>query len=171
MSDDGEDMEQINVKVPARTKELAKQRLEHGGITRVVRESLTRVAHGEEASEKERVKDHLEELRDERRELKNERNQIDDKLDELDVKIERAEDRLDELRDKEGEYEGALQMIESAIRGEDRERPMNVFVGHGQVEHAAELANCSQEDVIEDLKERNPNLPDSRFTKGSGGIV
>ncbi len=161
-----DDTEQINVEVPSRTKELAKQELEHGGLTRVIREKLTQIAHGEEVSEIERVKDQLQELRDERRKLKHESYDIDQQLEKLDVQIERAENKLDQLRDKVGEYEGALRMLEEQMQNED----MSVFEGHGRIENAAEIGECSQQDVIDDLKSRNPDLPDSQFSQNVGGV-
>jgi chromosome segregation ATPase len=155
-----DNLEQINVEVPAETKELAKGKLEHGGLTRVVRETLERIAHGEQSTEIERVKDQLADLRDTRQSLQKDRNRIDDELDDIERKIERAENRLDELRDKQGEYEGALQMIEDAMH----EEGMHVFTDHGQVQEAAKIGDCSPGDVIEDLQERNPELPEERFT-------
>jgi len=149
----------VNVQVPERTKELAKDKLEHGGITRVVTEALANVAHGAKTTEMERVKDSLRDLRDERQGLQNERNKIDDQLDDIERKIERAEERLESLRDKEGEYEGALSAIEAEMRDED----ISVFPSHGRVTSAAEVGGCDPEKVIADLKERNPELPDERF--------
>lgn len=162
MSQDEEDYEQINVKVPKTTKELAKKELEYGGLTRVIRDTLTQIAHGEEVSEYEKVKDQLQNLRDQKRSKIQQRNQLDSDIEDLDVKIERAEDRLNELEDKVGEYEGALRMIEQSMREEEQ----RVFVGHGKIKRVAELGNCSQEDVISDLRERNPELPNYMFEEG-----
>jgi len=167
MSDD-EPTEQVNVQVPKRTKELAKEKLEHGGLTRVIRESLSRVAHGEETTERERVKDHLKELRDEKREKLSERNRIDDQIAELEVKIERAESRLEELEDKVGEYEGMLQVIEHLMHDEG----MHVYPGHSRIQDAAQTGNCTAEDVVADLKERNPDLDDEMFEqRGSRSAI
>lgn len=159
MSD--KEMVRVYAEVPKRSKKIAKRKLEHGGLTREIRECIERIAHGAEVSEKQRLKDDLEEMRDERQGLKQERSRIDDDLDALERKIERAENKLDQLRDKEGEYEGALRMIEESMH----EDGMCVFEGHGQVQEAAELGNCSQDDVVNDLKNRNPTLPDSRFNE------
>lgn len=153
-----EEYDQVNVKVPKRTKELAKQQLEHGGISRVVREALEREAHGERTTERERVKDHLEELRAGRRQTKSERDQLNDELDEYDVKITRAEQRLDELDDREGQYEGMLTALDEHLAD-----GKYVFPNHGMVQRAAEVGDCTPEDVIADLRERNPDLPDERF--------
>jgi len=159
MSDDEQDHAQINVTVPRETKEIAKRKLEHGGLTRVVRDALTRVAHGEDVSEREKVTDKLRQLRDTKREKISKRNQLDDEIAELEVKIERAENRLDELDDKQGEYEGTLKMIEQKMHDDG----MHVFPGHGMIDEAASIGGCSPEDVIDDLRERNPDLPDHRF--------
>lgn len=167
MSDD-EELAQINVKVPERTKELAKEELEHGGLTRVVQETLSRIAHGEETTERQRVLDHLEELRDEKREKIQDRNQLDAEIEDLEVKIERAEKRLDELEDKMGEYEGMLQMMESQMHEND----LHVDPGHGKIRDAAKKAGCDPSDVIDDLRERNPDLPESQFeAKGGTGSI
>lgn len=160
MSDDRDEEEtkQVKAEIPARTKRLAKEKLDHGGISRVIREALAREVHGERTTERARVKDNLDELRDERRHVMSERDRLNDELQQLDVKIERAERRLDELDDLEGEYEGVLKGCEELLADGH-----HVFLDHGMVERAAEVGNCSPEDVIEDLKERNPDYPDDRF--------
>lgn len=156
-ADDGE-YEQVNVKVPKRTKELAKKQLEHGGISRVIREALEREAHGERTTERARVKDHLNDFREERRSKKSKRDRLNDDLDELDVKIDRAEQRLDELDDREGQYEGVLTALDEHLA-----EGGHVFPDHGMVERAAEVGGCAPQDVIDDLRDRNPDLPDERF--------
>jgi chromosome segregation ATPase len=158
-----DEMAQINVRVPERTKELAKNELGHGGLTQLVRKEMERVAHGGDVTEKNRIQDRLEKLRDERQELKTERNQINDRLDDVERKIERAESELDAIRNKEGEYEGALQVIEDQMH----EKGMRVWEGHGQVEDVALLGDCDPVDVVADLKERNPDLPKEQFEMGS----
>lgn len=153
-----DETEPVYVEVPAETKQLAKERLEHGGLTRVCRERLEEIAHGKETSEKNRVKDQLKDLRDKRRELKTQRDEIESELDDIEIKIERAEQRLDEIQDREGEYEGALSMLEEQLADGN-----HLFIGHGQVQEAAERGNCTQQDVLDDLKERNPTIPDEQF--------
>lgn len=153
--------DQIHVKVNRQTKELAKEKLGHGGLSRAVRQTLERIAHGQEVSERQRIEDRLETLRDERQEKRLKRNQLDNELDEINRKIERAESELDALRDKEGEYEGALQMLEDSLHD-----GMNVFPEHAQVKEAAAIGECKPRDVIDDLRERNPDLPSERFSDG-----
>lgn len=50
-------------------------------------------------------------------------------------------------------------------------RGENVFSGHGKVEKAVEVSGVSgPEEVIDLLKERHPNLPESRFEAGSSPV-
>jgi predicted nuclease with TOPRIM domain len=157
-----DDKTRVNAKIDKDVYETAKAKLDHGGISREIRKTFQRIAHGAEVSEREQIKDRRKEWRDDRRELKHERQAINNQLDELEVKIERAENRLDDLRDKQGEYEGALQMIEDGMH----EHGERVFPGHKKIQRAAELGECDAEDVISDLQERNPDLPDEQFTVG-----
>lgn len=159
MTNENTPMEQINVKVPKQTKEVAKQKLEHGGITRVVRERLNRVAHGGNVNDFERVRDNLTKLRDERRELLSQRENIESQLEQLERKIERAERELEQLEDKKGEYEGMLKTIEEIMR----ENGITIDPGNGHVKTAAEAGNCEPIDVVKDLEERNQDINNDRF--------
>lgn len=163
--DDGEEMDQINVEVPARTKALAMDRLEYGEMTRRIREMFKQVAHGENVSRRQRVKDHLQDLRDERQEVKHERQMLNNRLEEIEREIERAEDELDAIRDRDGQYEGALETLGGIITD-----GQHVFKGHAQVRRAAEMGNCTQENVIADLKERHPDAPAEQFQPATGEI-
>lgn len=152
----------VTVEVPKRDKEIAKAKLDHGGISREVRKTITRIAHGVEISERERLKEDIKTWRDERRATVHKKQSLENQIDEFDVKIDRAETQLDELRDKQGEYEGALQIIE-----EDMHKVgMCVWEEHAKVEHAASLGDCSVGDVMDDLQDRNPDLSESQFSEG-----
>jgi chromosome segregation ATPase len=163
MTDDDEDeTERVAADVSKDTKEKVKAKLDHGGISREIRKRMREIAHGGDVTERERLKDTLTEKRKQRRQKKSKRDSLNDELDELEIEIERLESDLDDLRDRQGEYEGALQMLEEDMQ----EHGESVFPAHKKVQHAATLGDCSPEDVIADLKERNPDLPDSRFTAG-----
>lgn len=158
-----EERQLVSARVDKDTYEAAKKRLDHGGVSREIRQTIEAIAHGAVESEKERLKQQLEEERKERSRLRNERAEIDRKLENKDRVIERLENRLDAVRDKEGEYEGALQMIESDYLLEGG----HVFLEHKQIQKAAGLGNCDPEDVIADLKERNPAVPNEQFERAN----
>jgi uncharacterized coiled-coil DUF342 family protein len=98
--DEKDEYEQLNVKVPRETKEAAKGRLDHGGLTREIRETLHQIAYGT-ASERADLAADLEALREERRELRTERDYLNAQIENLNQKIERKEDRLNELLTEE----------------------------------------------------------------------
>jgi chromosome segregation ATPase len=154
------DREPVRVLVDADVKQKLKRDLEHGELSERLREEANRIAYGSETAERERVQRELVELREERRDLNDEISSLQHERDEVERKIERAEHRLSELEDKAGEYDGVLAMLE-----EDLSEGARVFHGTEKVKRAAEIGNCDPEDVIADLQERNPNVPDLAFEK------
>lgn len=160
MSDD--EMTLLTVRVEEAKKNRVKQQLEHGGITREMRKTLDRLDENTD-SEKERLKDELQEAREKREDKVANRDKLNTDIERLNSRIERLENDIDALRDKEGEYEGHLQSIETMLHEENA----RVFEDHGQVIKAAEAGDCEPADVITDLKERNPELPEHRFTVGT----
>jgi len=158
-----ENRTKITVNVDETTVEKVKQKLEHGGLSDTVRQALNRVADNEDVARKRQLKKQLNTLRDNRKDLKNDKREIENELQTINTKIERAEAQLDELRDKEGEYEGHLASISEMLQEDENK---HVFPGVKQVKKAAVAGGVSREEVIEDLKERNPDLPKERFTEG-----
>lgn len=140
------------------TLETAKAKLDHGELSEELRATVERIAHGADVAEETRLKDRLTELREDRRELTNKREQIEDDLEEKNRKIERVEERLDTLREQDGEYDGMLSAMEADLADGVRIRPDSK-----KVNEAASLAGCDPREVIADLKERNPDVPDKAF--------
>jgi len=158
MSDDKQ-MEQLVVEVPKETKQIAKRNLEHGGLSREVRATLTRIAHGEEVAEVKKVKDNLDDLRDTRADLKQQRDTVENELQDVERKIERAENRLDQLRDVESEYKGRLKAIEDRMYDDE----MHIWPDHGMVKSAAQEHGKEPSEIIDDIRDRNEDLPSEQF--------
>jgi len=152
----------IRFLVDPETKEEAMAKLDHGGMSRGLRQRVERIADSGK-SRKERLEDELQDTREEREDKVADRDKLNTDIERLNSKIERLEKELDEIRDRQGEYEGHLQSIETMLHEENA----RVFEGHGQITTAAEAGDCEPADVIADLKERNPNLPNHRFTPGA----
>lgn len=149
---------QVGFEVNADAYEKAKSKLPWGGVSSELRTKVHELAYGTQTTERRRLKDKLEDLRKERREIDND---IDEKKHERDEKergISRVEERLDTLMQQDGEYDGFLEAIESNLHQGYRVDP-----NHGQIEDAADLGDCTRDEVIKDLKERNPELPDKAF--------
>lgn len=161
MSDD-EETTMITVNVPTSVHETAKQKLEHGGLSREVRESLRRIAFGEDMNQRSRLERQLEELRDEREELRAERRELAAKIENIDSKIDGIQDDISSLSSEEERYESKLEELEYRVRAEGtRLWPENVHV-----ERVAKEAQREPDAVINDLMERNPDIPEYAFEEG-----
>lgn len=159
-----EKMTQVGFKANSDAHERAKRRLEHGELSRRLRETVEEIAYGTETTERRRLKEKLDDLRQDKRDVENEIENKRHERDELDREIARVEDRLDTMIQQDGEYDGFLQSMESDLRD-----GMRFDIGHGKVEDAAETGDCSREQVIQDLKERNPDVPDRAFREPKPG--
>lgn len=153
-----EEMTRVGFEAPAETVQRVKRKTEWGGMSEKLRERLDEIAYGTEVTERKRLREKLNDLREEKRDVEHDIESLRHKRDELEREIENVEQRLDVLMDNDGEYEGILQGIEADLHDGKRVAP-----GHGKVERAAELGECDPQDVIEALKERNPELPDMAF--------
>jgi len=149
---------QVIFKADSETVKEAKAKLDHGEMSEILRTALDRVAHGADVAEEARLNDRLKTLREGRRELRQERDNIEQELEEVNRKIERVETRLEELREQDGEYDGVLAMLETDLSDGAR-----VMQNTPKVKKAAKIGDCEPQDVIGDLKERNPDVPDMAF--------
>lgn len=140
------------------TVELAKEKLEHGEMSERLRQTLAQIAHGADVAEQSRLKDRVQELRRQRRKKDRQIRELQNDRDEIDRDIERIEERLDSLMEQEGEYDGALSMLESELREGNY-----VFPNKSSVKEAASVGQTTPETVIQDLKERNADVPEAAF--------
>jgi len=150
--------------VDEQTLEEAKSKLDRGELSKELRQTVQRLAHGTDVAEETRLTDRLQTLREDRRGLRQERDNIECELDEINRKIERVEQRLDNLRDQQGEYDGVLAMLE-----EDLHSGIRILGGSDKVAKAASIGDCDKGDVIDDLKERNPDVPAKAFREPTPG--
>lgn len=153
-----DDKDQVNFTVDADAKESAKKRLEHGEFSAKLRQRVHELAYGTEVTERKRLQEKRQEKRQNVRDLTHEIEGLKEERNREEREIERIDSRLDALADDDGEFEGFLQAIESDLHEGYRVDP-----NHGKVERAAEIGDCKPSDVIEALKERNPEVPDEAF--------
>jgi len=152
------DKAQINFTVEDDAKQLAKEKLEHGELSTELRETIHRVAFGEKISKREQSRKRLAELRDEKDAKRSEIRDAEAELEEIEDKIARVEERLDNMERREDKYEASLEMLEESLQQGE-----HVFEDHGQVIKAAKVGGKETEDVIAELKDRNPMVPDHAF--------
>jgi len=155
-----EGQDQINFTVERNAKDLAKEKLDHGELSTELRETIHRIAYGEEISKRERLHKRLAEKREEKDKKRAEIREAQAELEELEGEIKRIEERLDGMERREDKYEATLEMLEETLYAGGR-----VFEEHGQVMKAAKIGGKEPEDVIDELKDRNPSVPDHAFAQ------
>lgn len=154
----------VNFRADRDTVEAAKKKLEFGEMSERLRETLETIAYGAEATERERLREKLRDKRHEGREIDREIQQLRTDREELNRQIERIETRLEQLEEDDGKYDGVLEMLES-----DLHDGVRITSGSPRVERAAEIGNCEPPQVIDDLKDRNPNVPEKAFRSAAAG--
>lgn len=155
-----EEKEQINFTVEAGAKDLAKEKLDHGELSTELREKIHQIAYGEEISKRERLHKQLAELRDEKDSKRAKIRELQAEVEEIEGKIARKEERLDGMERREDKYEATLEMLEETLYSGGR-----IFEDHGQVMKAAKIGGKETEEVIEELQERNPSVPEHAFVQ------
>ena len=152
--------DQINFTVEQNAKDLAKEKLDHGELSTELRETIHRIAYGEEISKRERLHKRLADLREDKDSLRAEKRELEAEIEEVEGKIARIEERLDGMERQEDKYEATLEMLEETLYAGGR-----VFEEHGQVMKAAKIGGKEPADVIDELKERNAAIPDHAFVQ------
>lgn len=159
MSDEFDD--QINFQVSSDAKALARDELNHGELSERLRELVNKIAFGEEVSEREQLERHRDELRQRKDKIRAEIRRKQADLDEIEQELTRIEERMDHLDTREDEYESKLEMLEQHLADGG-----HVFPDYNPVANAANAGGVGPEDVIEVLKERNPDIPEHAFQPG-----
>jgi septal ring factor EnvC (AmiA/AmiB activator) len=140
------------------TWQSAMERLQWGEMSERLRDTVVEIAYGADISKRQKVQRRLDEVRARRDELQNKISNLGADLQRQNAQIAELERTLATLNDVEGEYSGALQVIEDIINVGARVDPEHV-----QVTRAAALKKVQPEEVINDLQERNPDLPTEAF--------
>lgn len=158
MSSDEETV-QVIAEVPKSVRDGAKDKLPYGGMSEEIRETLSRIAFGEELNQRSRLEARLEDLREDRDELYRERRELDAQIENIESQISSIEREVSQLSTQEERYEAKLESIEYRIRSEGG----HLFPEHGEIKKVASEAQREPEGVIQDLRERNPDIPDRAF--------
>lgn len=162
MSDN--DKKQVNHLVPADVKKKAKKHAEHGELSEAVRDVYRMYASAGSA-------DTLVQLEIRLRKTRRERESIEEQIEELKSELHEVRNREEELQDEIKEYEQQTTEYERLMAELDEilRDGGSVFESHAKVTKAATIGGKTTTEVVADLQERNPDLPDSRFEEGSSG--
>lgn len=159
--EDDEELVQVNHLVPKSDKEAAQRNAdEWGELSDAVREVYRLYARRGNFGD-------IGELEVQLLKAKHDRERIQEQIDELNSQLatvkSREEHLKEEIEDAEvrgDEYEDLLEDIESEIRD-----GVSVFPEHGRIQEAARMSGKSADEVIGDLRDRNPELPDAAFVE------
>lgn len=94
--------------------------------------------------------------------LESERNERDREIEDARGELEALRRKLEAVEQEADRYERHLEEIENMMHDDG----MSVFPEHGSVQDAADTGDVDAEQVIADLRERNPDLSDQRFERG-----
>jgi len=152
------EMKQVGFEAEREVVERVKEDLEYGDLSEELRHRLQEIAYGTRTARKEQLREKLQSLREKDREILRDIQQSQEKRKEKQREIERVEQKLETLRDTEGEYAGALEMLEARLHDGER-----IHKKLDAVDHAADVGDTTREGVLEDLAERNPDVPNFAF--------
>lgn len=158
MTDDA----QVNHLVPAEIKERAMENTDHGELSEAVRDVYRMYASSGGAETLAQLEVRLRKIRRERESVEERIDALQAELDELRARETDVQEEIREYEQETTKYERLMSEMSAMVRD-----GKSVFPTHGKVKTAASVDGCSVEEVIVDLKERNPDIPDHRFTEGN----
>lgn len=155
------DTSQVNHLVPSDVKKRAMENAEHGELSEAVRDvyQMYATTGGAETLAQLEVR-----LRKTRRERENVEDQISALQDELDALRGRETDLQEKIREYEQEttkYERLLNELSAQLRD-----GTSVFPTHGKVKTAASVKGCGVGEVMDELRDRNPDVDEALFSEG-----
>lgn len=156
-SDDDDELVQVSHMVPESHRDQATENTEYGGISDAVREVYKILAEGGSKS-RVRLEMQLRKVKRDRERIEEEITDLREQLDHLNDREASLEERVEEEESRRSEIDELLEDIEDMIREGDR-----VFPEHGKIQRAADVGAMTPEEVIDTLKERNPDIPERAF--------
>lgn len=156
---EGEEV-RFNVKMPKELREDAKRNTQRGELSQEVREVFRRKAYGMGsegvASELDQALAELEEVRVSINKAKLERDKINAKITSKEKREARLEERVERLRQEREEMNQVVNTIENMLQEGDRMFPT-------RIKNAADVDESTAVEIHQELKDRNPDLPDVAF--------
>lgn len=158
MGDDESKMVQVSHLVPEDLREDAKENSGHGDLSDAVRQAYRIIAYGDDYEDTFRLQQRLERARNEYERLVEDKEQIEREMRDVSSRIDSLDRKLEESKEAEAAFEDELSHLEAAVRSGE-----HIFPSHGKVQNAAEIGSVEPKDVVDQLKNRNPEIPDDAF--------
>jgi chromosome segregation ATPase len=156
---DKDDEVRISVKMRRQLREDAKRNTERGELSEEVRDLYRRIAYGtagsEQQTEIERARAELQEVRDRIDELRQRRRKIDAEIETQETRATRLEERIESLEEQSNTFGTTVETLEGVLLDGGRIFP----------ERVDDALNADA--VIQELKDRNPDVPEYAFRLAS----
>lgn len=156
------DKKQVNHLVPTDIKERAKENAEHGELSEAVRDVYRMYATTGGAETLAQLEVRLRKTRRERESLEDRIKHLREELETVREQERGLQEQIREYEQETTEYERVMSELSAMLRDGN-----SVFPSHGKVKTAASTKGCSVSEVMDDLRDRNPDVPDARFQEGT----
>ena len=156
---DAEETVRVVANVPKSVKEAAKEKLEYGGLSREIEETLERIAFGEELNQRSRLERQKSDLKERLREKRERRRELDAEIENIEQRVAGINEKMSNLTTREDKYEAKLEALEQRLRVEGS----RLDPKHPAIQEAAGTGGVDPADVVETLKDRNPDVPSYAF--------
>lgn len=170
MTDTGTDTARIVAEYPRAKKEILDQLLDYGEYKEIVTATLDVVLESEGFDNKTPYDARISQLEQHKDNLVKQRDDLDAQIDSLRDRIDTLHRQRESVLSATDEYLGELRNIERDLRfrpdDHDTETTLrHVWPGHPRIQRLADAYDKFPNEVLEDLRARNPDVPDDAFTE------
>lgn len=160
MSNDDQETKLFGAQIDAETAEIINNRLEYGEKSELIQELAQSIAYGSTWDERTPLDIQIESVEEKLAEARRRRREADADVESYENELERLRQKRETTQTKAEKLEASLLPIESDLREGERQR---IFPEHGSIEAIAREYNLPKEEIIDELKSRNPDIPDYVF--------
>lgn len=157
MSDD-EPTKLFGAQIDADTHEVLDARLEYGEKSRLIQDLANTIAYGGDWNERTPLDIQIENVEEKLARAREKRRKADAEIETYEADLQRLRDKRETKQTREEKIEASLVPVEADLREGKR-----VFPEHGAIQTIAREYSMAAIDVIDFLKERNPDVPDHAF--------
>ena len=166
----------VNFTVEEQEKEMLDQIFAHGELSETFRDVVGRIIETEGYTRQTVYDARIEQKKNELAGKREKRERLEREIDELADDIGELRNQRSNILSKEDEYRGGLKTLEHDLRRPRGGRNDNSWVGavwatHPRIQALSEQFDKTPQTVMDDLRERNPDVPERAFTESNGAFV
>lgn len=155
-----DDQKRIVADIDEDTHAILKEKLEYGELSEVVRDVANTIAFGDGWDRRTVIDRRIEQKRQELSTLRDRRREINGEIESVEERIDELEDRRERVETEAEQYTGALWSLEQSFRAGELG---HLDPQHGRVKSLAKEFGKDPEAVMDQLRERNPDVPSYAF--------